>query len=338
MRSPRSALARTCRSDSGSSSARSCRGQAGRQLRGDAAIAEAEAAQADLETVRLDLAEATVRAFDDLYIAARALEINQHHRELLERIERSVIAQYTAGRASQQDPLEARARIIDLERERLMLETQRRVAAAMLNRLLHRKADAELPPPPAQLTVAASSDAPREHPRRAAAAARARARAADGEDAKLAFYPSFEVMGSYDSMWDNWQHRWMIGVGIEIPLQRDKRRADVERARAEQARAAAELASVTDMLEEGRERARQEVEESRKTLELYEKQLLPTSRQRVDAALAGFTAGQNPFSMTVMAEHELRDVELATERTRADLDRRLAELDRLEGRVPGGAR
>jgi len=39
-----------------------------------------------------------------------------------------------------------------------------------------------------------------------------------------------------------------------------------------------------------------------------------------------------------MAEHELRDVELAIERMRAELDRRIAALDRLEGRIPGGAR
>jgi hypothetical protein len=39
-----------------------------------------------------------------------------------------------------------------------------------------------------------------------------------------------------------------------------------------------------------------------------------------------------------MAEHELRDVELSIERTRAELDRQLAALDRLEGRIPGGAR
>ncbi len=309
-----------------------------RALRGDAAIADAEAAQADVDALRLDLAEAAVQAFDDDYLAVRALEINQHHRELLERIEHSVIAQYTAGRASQQDPLEARARVIELDRERLTLETQRRLAVATLNRLLHRKADAELPPPPGRLAVAPSAEPGREHPRQIAAAARLRARRAEAEDARLAFYPSFELMGSYDSMWDLWQHRWMIGVGIEIPLQRGRRDAEVERARAEQARAAAELASVTDTVEEGRERARQEVDESTRALELYETQLLPISRQRVDAALAGFTVGQNPFSTVVMAEHELRDAELAIERTRVELDRRLAALDRFAGRTPGASR
>jgi cobalt-zinc-cadmium efflux system outer membrane protein len=309
-----------------------------RTLRGDAALADAEAAQADLESLRLDLAEAAVQAFDDHYIVTRALDINQHHRELLERIERSVLAQYAAGRASQQDSLEARAHIIELDRERLMLEKQRRAAVARLNRLLHRKMDADLPPPPAHLAVARSTEPSRENPKERAAAARIRARQASVDEADRAVYPDFEIMGSYDSMWDIWQHRWMIGVGIEIPLQREKRRADLERARAEQAKAVADLASVTDMLDEGRERAQREVDESSKALELYEEQLLPTTRERVDAALAGFTSGQNPFSTVVMAEHELRDVELAIERTRAELDRQLAALDRLEGRIPGGAR
>jgi outer membrane protein TolC len=309
-----------------------------RALRGDAALADAEAARADLDSIRLDLAEAAVQAFDDNYIAARALDINQHHRELLERIERSALAQYATGHGSQQDPLEVRAHIIELGRERLMLEKQRGLAVAMLNRLLHRKVDAELPPPPSRLVVARSAEPSLEHPRQRAAAARIRARQADVDGADLGFYPDFEVMGSYDSMWDSWQHRWMIGIGIDIPLQRGKRRADLERARAEQAKAVADLASVTDMLDEGRERMRREADESTRALELYEQQLLPTTRERLDAALAGFTSGQNPFSTVVMAEHELRDVELAIERTRAELDRQLAALDRFEGRIPGGAR
>src|SRR5262249_27035076 len=135
------------------------------------------------------------------------------------------------------------------------------------------------------------AEPPREHPRKLAAAARLRARQASVDEADRAFYPDLEIMGSYDSMWDIWQHRWMIGVGIEIPLQRGKRRADLERARAAQARAAADLASVTDMLDEGRERARREVDESSQALALYENQLLPTTRERVDAALAGFSSG-----------------------------------------------
>ncbi|MEO8845383.1 MAG: TolC family protein, partial [Kofleriaceae bacterium] len=66
-----------------------------RAAAGDAAIASADAAEADYGTLRLELAEAAVHAFDDDYVAARALEVNTHHHELIERIYKSATAQYT---------------------------------------------------------------------------------------------------------------------------------------------------------------------------------------------------------------------------------------------------
>jgi len=310
-----------------------------RAAAGDAALASADAAEADYDTLRLELAEATVHVFDDDYVAARALEVNTHHHELIERIYKSATAQYTVGKASQQDPLEAEAELIALDRERLMLETQQRTATARINRLLRRAADAPLPPPPAKLeiTVEAGEGSAR-HPKLVAADARIRARAAEIAGSRRDFYPDLELMASYDSMWSDWQHRFMIGVGVEIPLQRSGRRASIERAEAEQAKATAELASVADMLAEDRDGSRRAIVEARADLELDEKRALPTARARVDAGLAGFTAGQTSFSTVVMAEHALRDVELRLEQTRADLDRRIATLDRLSGRIAGGAR
>jgi outer membrane protein TolC len=312
---------------------------------GEAMLAEAEAAKADLATLQLDLAGAAVEAFDDDYVAMRALDVNHHHRELLERIEEAVLAQYAVGHGSQQDPLEVRAELIALDRDRLMLETQQRAAVARLNRLLHRPASAALPPPPTSLEVATADPAAPPHtvevgphPKLQAAKARIRARHADAAHADRAFYPDFEVMATYDAFWDAWQQRVMVGVGINIPLQRDSRRAALAMARAQEARAAAELTSAIDRVDEERDRARQELDEATKARDLYEHQLLPVARRRVDAALAGFTTGQNPFTTVVMAEHALRGAELQLEQARADLDRRAAAVDRAEGRIPGGGR
>lgn len=310
-----------------------------RQLAGASVLADAEAAQADYAALRLELAEATVRAFDDYYVAARAIDVNTHHRELIERVQKSATAQYTVGHASQQDPLEAEGELIALDRERLILETAQRTAVARINRLLRRPPDATLPAPPAKLeTPAGPREAAALHPKQLSAQARIRARTSEIAGAERAFYPDLELMASYDSMWSDWQHRWMIGIGIEIPLQRGGRRGAVERASAEQAKATAELVSVTDMLAEDRDRARREVDETKATITIYEQRALPNARTRVDAALAGFTTGQNTFSTVVMAEHGLRGVELGVEQARAELDRRMAALDRLEGRIAGGGR
>ena len=306
-----------------------------RRLAGEAALADADAARADYGTLRLALAEAAVQAFDDYYVAARALEVNAHHRAMIDRIADSARTQYSVGRAGQEDLLEAEGEAIALERERLMLDTQQRTAIARINRMLRRSPGAPLPPPPDQLPAASPVTVVVLDPR-AAAEARVRERSAELAGAERAFYPDLEVMAGYDSMFGDWQHQLTLGIAIEIPLERRGRRGAIERARAALAAATAELESVGDALAEDRDRARREVDEATAVLALYDQRAVPNARARASAALAGFTAGQAAFSTVMMAERALREVELDLERARADVDRRTATLDRLSGRIAGG--
>ncbi|HEU4726890.1 MAG TPA: TolC family protein [Kofleriaceae bacterium] len=313
-----------------------------RELAGEAALAEADAARADFGLVRQQLAEMAVGAFDDYYVAARALEVNAHHRELIDRVQRSAAAQYTVGRAASQDPLEAEGELIMLDRERLMLTVQQHAAIAKINRLLRRSPDTPLPPPPRTLAVAApaSTAGPGDRPLdpRVAAQAKVRARTAEVAVSERAFYPDFEVMAGYDSMFDDWHHQYTVGIAIEIPLQRAGRHGAVEQARAGLAGATAELDAVSDTLAEERSHAQREVDEAGAALALFEQRAVPNAKARVDAAIAGFTSGQVAFPTVMMAERALRDAELSVERARADLDRKTATLDRLNGRIAGGAR
>lgn len=310
-----------------------------RRLAGLAALAEAEAAEADYGAMRVELAEMASNLYDDYYITARALEVNAHHLGLLETMRKGAIAQLSVGRGSQQDALQAEAEIIELDRERLALETQRATTVARINGLLRRDAASPLPPPPATLPAItpATADAVATPPKIAAAEARVRASQAEVAIARRESYPDLELMTSYDTMWDMAEHRWMVGAAIEIPLQRGKRRAAVAVARAEQASAEAEVAGARDQLAVDVEAARQGVDEAIKALELYEKRLLPTARQRVDAALAGYASSANDFQSAIEAEHALRDAELKVETSRADVHRRVAALNRALGRE-GGAR
>ncbi len=307
-----------------------------RGLAGEAALADADVARADYGTLRLALAEATVQAFDDYYVAARALEVNAHHRAMIDRIADSARTQYSVGRAGQQDLLEAEGEAIALERERLMLDTQQRAAIALINRMLRRPPGAPLPPPPDQLSAAPPATVVVQDPR-AAAEARVRERSAELAGAERALYPDLELMAGYDSMFGEWQHQLTLGIAIEIPLERGGRHGSIERARAALAAATAELISVGDALAEDRDRARREVDEATAVLALYDQRAVPNARARASAALAGFTAGQAAFSTVMMAERALREVEFDLERARADLDRRTATLDRLWGRIAGGA-
>src|SRR5262245_22301048 len=109
-----------------------------RRLAGEAALEEAEAARGEVAAVRLELAQMASELYDDYFAAARALDINDHHRQLVAELRQSAEAQYTAGRGGQADLLAAEVELGQLERERLGLEAERDLVVAQLNGLLHR--------------------------------------------------------------------------------------------------------------------------------------------------------------------------------------------------------
>src|SRR5260221_2343067 len=315
-----------------------------RQLAGEAALDDAEAMRADLQAAQLAVAELASQLFDDAYLNARALEINDRHRALVEQMKKVAVARVASGRSSTQDALQAEVELGHLEHERVMPDTERATIVARLNGLLHRDPNAALPPPPSDLPAPTAPPdlasleqaALADRPQQAAATARVRANEARVSLAERAYYPDFELMGSYDSMWDMPAHRWMIGVGLNVPIQRGKRAADVEAAetRVAQARAAAD--NVNDDIRVDVARAHRELMQAIHVVQLYDERLLPAAHAQVDAALAGFTSSQNDFPAVIGAERGLRDIELAAFRAHADVWRRQATLHRAGGRLPQG--
>lgn len=315
-----------------------------RRLAGEVALAMAETEAAEIGVVRLELAQMASELYDDYFVAARALEINAHHEALLEQIKKSAEAQYVAGRAAQQDPIQAEVELAQLERERITIEAERDQIVARMNGLLHRAPSAKLPAPPAELTIAPAPTgtsaelqdlALRRRPQREAATARidtARARLAV---AKRDYYPDFELMGSYNSMWHDTEHRWMVGVMIDVPIQRGKRQAAVEQAEAQIARARFEDERVIDEIRVEVDRAHRSVAEADALVAVYTDKLLPAARARLESARAGFTAAQNSFLAVVEAQKNLREIELSRATARAELSRRKAALARAVGVVPG---
>lgn len=318
-----------------------------RGLAGDVALAEADAARDNTDAVRLRLAAMASGMFDDYYVAERALEVDTHHRNLLEQVRASALAQYTAGRASQQDPLQAEVELAMIDREQLMHETERRLVIARLNGLLHRDPASALPPPPKQLAIPASDPldnralleiALRERPELRGQDARIRRGVAARKLADRAAWPDVGVMAAYDSMWDVPEHRWMIGVSIDVPLARGRRTGAREEADADTDEARFMRERVADEIRVEVYAAIERVAEARRALQLYEDRMLPAARAQVEAARAGFVADRNAFQSVIAAERSLRHVTLEIERALAEVHRRLAELDRAVGRIPGGAK
>lgn len=315
-----------------------------RGLAGEAALDDAEAMRADFRAAQLAVAELASQLYDDAYVNARAMELNEHHRVLVEQMKKVAEARVASSRGSTQDVLQAEVELGHLEHDRVMLDSERITIVARINGLLHRAPAAALPPAPSDLPAPAmpgdeaalEQAAITDRPQQAGATARIHASETRVAIAERDYYPDFELMGSYDSMWDMPEHRWMFGIGLNIPIQRGKRAAEVDAAQARVAQARAAAENVADEIRVDVARAHRELVEAIHVVHLYDDRLLPAAKQQVDAALAGFTTGANDFPAVIGAERGLRDIELAAFRARADAWRRQAALDRAVGRLPQG--
>src|SRR6185503_20383192 len=98
------------------------------------------------------------------------------------------------------------------------------------------------------------------------------------------------------------EHRWMVGVGIEIPLQRGRRRAAVDKAEAMTARARSEEDRLRSGIRADVERAAVRAREAARLVRLIEERLLPAARDQVKAASAGFVTGKDEFVTVIAAE------------------------------------
>ena len=316
-----------------------------RGLEAAAAAAEADASKSDYEAMKRELALSAVALYDQYFIAARSIEINAHHVELMRSMRDAATAQFQVGRGSAQDPLQAEAELAHMEHDTEILAAQRDVTVAQMNELLHRAPELPLPPPPRELPMPAiprsgetehlETDAVAHRSEITAAHQRAQGARARADRADREYYPDVTVSTSYNSMWDTPEHRWMIGLGFNLPIQTGRRAGIADEALAMRAQFESDAARMTDAARTQVFVALKQLQGSEHVLGLFENRLLPVARDQIDAARAGFTASQNSFMAVVEAEKNLRSVELDYQMARADADRHRAELDRALGRIPG---
>ncbi len=311
-------------------------------LRGEVALAEAEAAARDFEAVELRLAALASILFDDYTLAARAREINAEHVALLEELQEVALARYRAGEAPQQAPLQAEVELAHLAHREVALATEGRIVAEQINALLHRDPALPLPPPPPALAPAGPEPGDPDlaaalaaSPELRAAQAQVRAREAAVDLARREFLPDVTVAGAWDALWQERDLRPVVGVEIDLPLRLDRRRAALEEAHARLEGARREQERIEDEVRLGVASSVDRLREAQHLLHLSRDRLLPAARDQLEAARAGFEAGRVDFPALIEAERALRSARLGHEEALADVSRRAAELERATGIRPG---
>ncbi|HEX7073279.1 MAG TPA: TolC family protein, partial [Hyphomicrobiaceae bacterium] len=234
-----------------------------------AARYEATAAEFNVGVECLTLASAAKSAYAEWYFAARGLEIHHQVQALVEELIATAETRYAAGRALQQDVLQAEVERAELETQELELLREQAAALARINGLLNRPPYAPLPPAGPISTELPALDA--EALGRLALSRHPELRRLDAEIsvaesritvARKAFFPDFEIRAGYNEMWSDPDQRAMLGVSINIPFDRGKRQAELDRAQAERRRAESTLSNERAQLLADVARARAEVVEA----------------------------------------------------------------------------
>ena len=317
-----------------------------RGLRAAIETAEAHAEHGGYREVRLDTALIASLLYDEYWTVERALEVNAEHVALLAELMDSAKSHYATGHVSQYALVRVEVEQAHVEHERVLLDTQRDVVIARLNALLHRAADARLPSPTRELAPAAAQGdmdglqgdllgaALAARPELAAAEARIGAAESAVALARREYFPDFKVGVSYNSMWNEPEHRTMAGLSINVPIQLGRRRAALDEAEAELLRRRSERVALADQVAAELETARRRLAEAQHVVALFSDRILPAARDRVASVRAAFETGAVEFDSLIDAERDLRNDQLGYQVALADRAGRHAELDRALGRMP----
>ena len=311
-----------------------------RAARADEARAVAAAARATLSTSARDVETAVAKAYFDLFLADRTIEVDDEMAATLRSLVSAAAARVSAARGEQAEVLRAQSEELKIESDREAARARRTAAVARLNALLDRAPDADLGPTAEPGLVA---DLPAAEPLRARAlqqraelagvraavgAAQARARAAHAAavpDLGLSA-GEMHVFRSAAAPADF----LFLGVQVNLPIFAGRNRARVAGAEASQAAAAAQAhAAETSVLAEVDDALAEVQAESRQT-ELHH-HLIPLSRQALASALAAYVSGRGSFASVLDTQRELQMHELDLAMHLASYSQHLADLERAVG-------
>jgi len=316
-----------------------------RAARGRGAQAEAQAASLDIVDTRLRIREATQIAFYDYYLSQRDLELNRQNLEAVDQFRQSARTRYESNQATQQDYLQAEVELADIERRQIEIERMHRIAVARINTLLRVPPNAPLAPPPRSLSPPTALPpaevlhqvAVQQRPDLAALNARIQAEQAAEALACREYYPDLEVVGRYDAFWQRPEQdlRPQVGMNMNVPLYKDRRRAAVREASFRVAQRQAEFQQRITDIHYDVHAGYEQVRESLRTIELYDRRFLPVAQQNVDSARVNYDVGKTTFLDLIQAQRQVIAVRQRQQEAIADYHRRKVVLERaIAGPLP----
>lgn len=310
-----------------------------RGLRRDVASADAQRANALTDSTWNELAAKLKASYARYYLAAGNERITLEVIELLSRLEQLAQARYAGGLVAQQDAIRAQLEKTAVQGELITLDSEKRQARVRLNALLARELTAPLAEPsslrnlPEMSMLDANALAQRARstsPALAAEEARLRGAESTRDLVRKNRYPDINV-GVVPTQMGSRITTWGLMVEVNIPLQRESRRAQESESEAmiSAQRSRTEAAANQLLGQLGENLAA--LDSARRWDALTTTQLMPQSELSFRSAIAAYENGKVDFATLLDAQRQIRKARSDHLKAQVEALVRLAEIERIVG-------
>jgi cobalt-zinc-cadmium efflux system outer membrane protein len=307
-----------------------------------AAAADSEVWQARVNEHQVELARQIRVAFAEWQYHRQLLKINLNHQELWREFLAVVEAKYAAGTATKSTVLQAKHEAHLLMEQAIELEAKVERDASLLKQLVGLPVSASLASRPVEPfdpislpedTFALALQAIEHQPGMQRLDAEQASTATELALAEKDRLPSFSVMARYNSLWMNEEQRWMVGVGVNIPIDFGKRSSQEASIRAEEQALRWEQQDLVNALREELMRTHSLWVQGKETYELYQEELLPLSREHLTTALQAYQSGSDDFLALLIAQRQTLETQRKAEAAIFNQSAALAKLTAAAGLV-----
>jgi outer membrane protein TolC len=310
-----------------------------RDLKRDAAAADARQADARAEATWAELAARIKAAYAEYYRAAGNERLAGEVLGLMSRLEQVAQARYAGGLVGQPDAIRAQLEQTAMRAELISLESEKRQLRARLNALLARDGSAPMAEPqvlrplPALTTADAASLAERartRNPQILAELARLTGAQKNRDLTQRNRYPDFQV-GVAPSQVGSRITTWGLMFEVNLPLQQESRRGQEREAEAMVGAAQSRAEALSDQLLGELAVNLAGLDAARRTEALVKTQLLPQSELSLQSALAAYENGKADFAMLLDAQRQIRKARQELLKSQVEAQMRLADIERILG-------
>ncbi|MHC4611861.1 MAG: TolC family protein [Planctomycetota bacterium] len=328
---------------------------------GRIALAETRMAIEQLEQTRLRVIADVKRAYFQLYIIDRTLEITADNQDVLRGLIEVARGQVAAGKRQQQDVLRAQVELSSLEARLIELRRRRTVARAMLNTLMNRRPTRPIPAPlpfgVRQVDVQLDkllARGKKVNPQLRRFERRIERDRQAVELARLAYWPDFTVGFEWmemeprepfgnpardakgrarvaEQMSEDGSDNWAITLGFNLPIWLDKIEAGIREAKGRLAASRYRYTSARNGVYFEIEEALTRVRAQQELAEIFDTTIIPQARQTYEVSRSGYAAGVSDFQYVIDNWQKWLMFTIQYHRAIGELERGVADLEQAIG-------